>query len=300
MKIIVISLNCVIDTHYFLNHFSVNRENFPNKTTVSPAGKGVNVAKALKALGAKYELFVLLGKENADSFEQLLKNSELEYNPFYCNGRIRENISIHANNIEETRICSNTFNATNIDCERILKEIDLMSTAEDIIVFSGRLPKNVSSESISQHLSKLSKKGCRLIVDSASFTIEDYKIIKPYLIKPNEDEIALFGHDEISAINALLHSGVENIALSKGEKGIEFFNLKERILITPPHINALSTVGAGDSSVAGFAYALQEGINAKDTVKLAVSCGTACCLTEGGMPPDKNDIMRILESINRN
>jgi 1-phosphofructokinase family hexose kinase len=280
-----------------MDDFFVNRENFSSKTTVFPAGKGVNVAKAIKEIGSKYALYVLLGRENADKFEQLLRTSKIDYLPFYCDGKIRENISIHAKNIKETRICSNEFNATNIDCAKILEEIDSISTAEDIIVFSGRLPTNISSKFISKYLSKLSKKGCRLIIDSASFTIDDYKEIKPYLIKPNECEISIFGDTETSAIKSLLQSGVENIALSKGEKGIEYVNNQTHISITPPSINALSTVGAGDSSVAGFAYALSMGFNTKDSVKFAVACGSACCLTDGGMPPNKNDIMKIFHLI---
>ena len=62
-------------------------------------------------------------------------------------------------------------------------------------------------------------------------------------------------------------------------------------------INAVSTIGAGDSTVAGFIYAYILGVSGKDALKYAVSFGTAACLKAGTLPPDFNDIKEIFSKI---
>lgn len=298
MKIIIISLNPVIDTHYYADEFIINRENFTNRICSYPGGKGVNVAKALKALGSPYELYLLLGDNNSMFYEKLLNDFDIEYAPTYCSGKTRENISIHANNICETRLCSNEFSANDQDCLKIFEEIKKISGPEDVVVFSGRLPSKVSKDKIALYLSELRSKGCLLIVDSASFDKDDYKIIKPYLIKPNEYEILLLGKNKIMAIDSLLNCEVENIAVSEGENGIELYSKNKKIMCQPPHIKPVSTVGAGDSSIAGFAYAISKNFSTENMLKFSVACGTACCLTEGGMAPTKEQILTIYNEIN--
>lgn len=280
-----------------MKNFECNKENFVKKRVSLAGGKGINTAKVLNVLSVPYRLFLLLGKENSEYFSKLLEKENIETTKFFCHGKTRENISIHGENISETRLCENSFFATDTSCSNVFESALNDTENGDIVIFSGRIPKGVSKENILNLLVKLKQKNAKLIIDSASFSLEDYSTLKPFLIKPNEDEIRLFGSTIANSIENLLKIGVDNIAFSKGKEGIFLFNEQEIKCAVPPEISAVSTVGAGDSSIAGFVSGLINSNNIDDTLRLAVACGTANCLTEGGVSPLKNDIENIFDKV---
>jgi 1-phosphofructokinase family hexose kinase len=297
MKAIIISLNCVIDTHIYIKNFKCNEENRIINKTAFAAGKGTNIAKVLDVLSVPYELFLLLGKENEKLYNSLLSEYNIQSNQFFCNGKTRENISIHSENISETRFCEDGFFANDEICNKLIEEAFDKTSNGDIVVLSGRLPKGISKNKLITKLEKFKEKKVKFIIDSASFTIDDYKLLSPFLIKPNEDEIKLYGSEISQSVDNLLKNGVENVAFSKGKKGITLFNDKHVITAIPPEIKVLSTVGAGDSSVAGFIFGIIKGESLFDCLKTAVSCGSATCMTDGGLLPTLFDIEKIKERI---
>ena len=93
-------------------------------------------------------------------------------------------------------------------------------------------------------------------------------------------------------------AGINNIAVSQGEKGIELHSKDSVMISVPQKIIPLSTVGAGDSSIAGFVCGLVNGFSMEKTLKLAVSCGTANCLSLGGATPTKENIKLCFQNLN--
>ncbi len=296
MKCIIISLNSVIDKHYYTDEFQLNTENFVSRQTIFAAGKGVNVAKALNEFSVPYKLICLLGKENSELFETLLNSCGLSAEIVLAEGKTRENISVHANNISETRICTNEFYATDEDCINALSKAFEHTDDGDIVVMSGRFPKNITKSKIIDFLKNFKDKKVKLILDSVSFDLDDFKVLNPYLVKPNEFEIKAFGETEEASVKNLLKHGVENIALSKGSKGIELYSKNKNIECIPPCIVTVSTVGAGDSSVSGFVYGIFNEMNILDSLRYAVAFGTASCLSEGGVAPCMNDVYYCFEN----
>ncbi len=294
MKAIIISLNCVIDSHFYFDEFKYNNENRIIKKTVFAAGKGTNVAKVLDILSVPYKLFLLLGEENKDFYNELLSKENISSRQFYCNGKTRENISLHGSNIMETRLCEDNFYANDEICLELLNCAFEESSEGDILVLTGRLPRGISKNILISQLEKFREKNISLIIDSTSFTLEDYKMLQPFLVKPNEDEIKLYGKTTEESVKNLLRSGVKNVAFSQGKKGITLFNNDFILNAIPPDISPLSTVGAGDSSIAGFISGYIKSEPISNCLKLSVACGSANCMTDGGFPPTIYHIEKCL------
>ena len=91
--------------------------------------------------------------------------------------------------------------------------------------------------------------------------------------------------------------GVVNVMVSLGEQGAMLLNGDACYIAKPPVINAISTIGAGDSSLAGFIAAAKRGEDAAGCLKNAVTYGTAACLTEGTLPPTAEDIAAIYPQV---
>ena len=152
----------------------------------------------------------------------------------------------------------------------------------------------------------LKEKGALLALDSRSLSVADILEISPWLVKPNEEEFSKYygvevkGFDDcVAQATELSLSGVENVMVSLGERGA-LLAADGLYIATPPKVETLSTIGAGDSSIAGFIAAFVQGKDSENCLKTAVAYGTAACLTEGTKPPKKEDVKTLIgkEKIN--
>ena len=126
----------------------------------------------------------------------------------------------------------------------------------------------------------------------------------PCMVKPNETELArllnisLDTHDQILAAGkVLLAMGISNVVISMGGDGALLVCGEGLFTAKAPEIQPASTIGAGDSSIAGFLAAATAGKSAADCLKTEVAYGTASCLTAGTLPPAAEDIRKILELV---
>ena len=174
----------------------------------------------------------------------------------------------------------------------------------DVLTLTGRVPRGVSILEVKSFLKSLISRGVKVVIDSRSFALSDLIEVKPYLIKPNEEEIAEYikgsvkTRDEAILAARLLHNeGIENVIISLGEKGAVMVSDGGEYSIGAPDINAVSTIGAGDSSIAGFLAAVAEGKEGEERLKYAVAFGSAACLTSGTNPPQKEKITEFLKQL---
>lgn len=293
-KIITVTLNPAFDLHYAMESFEAGKENYVTRATCDAGGKGINISRALTVGGVENTAYVILGRENAPQFEQELHRDGLVFIPLYTEGRIRENITVHPAEGKETRISLDTF-AVGADtlselCRNLCEAVD----ADTLIAFSGRIPKGLTKGEIKAFLAALADKGARIAVDSNSLTPEDLTEIHPWFIKPNEQEIAAFVGREIAdpedaaAVAAELVRGglAREVMISLGAMGSAWSDGNRRAIVNAPDKGKpLSTIGAGDSTVAGYLAATARGEDTETALRVAASFGSAACYTEGTRPP---------------
>ncbi len=298
--ITTLTLNPAFDIHANLSEFHAEHENLAQNVTRDIGGKGINISRALSENGIKNAALVVLGNENASEFRDGLVNEKLDFVEITKPGRIRENITIHPQNAKETRLSFKGFNCD----DSLLGEVEekLGEISGQIVTFTGSLPAGVSSEAAENFLIKLKNRGALLVIDSKSISLDSLRRIKPWLIKPNDEELeAYFGKlDEDSMVNTAknLHSdGIFYVLISLGANGALLVSDEGVFRAKPPKIDAISTIGAGDSMIAGFIAASSLGMDDESKLRLASAFGTAACLREGTNPPLSRDISQISAEI---
>lgn len=303
MRIYTITLNPAYDIHAEAEHFLPYHENLARVTSRDAGGKGVNISRALKNAGVENTALVVVGQDNSADFTAALSADCLDTVIFKTEGRIRENITLHSADAPETRISFSGF-ALN---ESILQKIaDTITVDGDtVITFTGRVPNGISIDAVKSFLLSLKKGGAKIVIDSRSFTLSDIFEVSPYLIKPNEEEIAEFLGEKIGTIEKAaaaalkIHKeGVENVMISLGGLGAVLACREGVFSASAPKITPISTIGAGDSSIAGFISAANEPCDTR--LKRAIAFGSAACLTAGSRPPLLADIEKLLDSIEVN
>jgi len=301
-----ITLNPAIDLHYGMEQFIAGKENYVQSVTRGACGKGINTSRALVVNGVANTAYVVLGEENGAEFASQLTRDGLTFVPFYTPGRIRENITLHPAADAETRISLDTFSLS----ESVLDNMEARLLADlgagDLISFSGRLPRGITKDRVISFLKKLIHAGTRLIVDSNSFTPNDLLSIRPWFIKPNEQEIEAFlgrtvnnAEDAADAARELVLRGVaQEVMISLGGDGAVWSDGACRLHLQVPKLaHPVSTIGAGDSTLAGLLAATAKGESGADALQTAVSFGTAACMTEGTLPPRPADVRAVFANV---
>ena len=302
MKIYTLTLNPAYDVHASTEHFQPYHENLAQITSREAGGKGVNISRALAQGGTENTAVIVLGTDNAGDFQQDLKNAGLNCLYLPMPGRIRENLTLHCQQTGETRISFAGFSVT----EAVLDQVEAAMDVDEntCITFTGRIPGGISVAAAKAFLARLRDKNAKIVIDCKSFTLADLFELKPWLIKPNQEEISEYFETAVSTpeqaaaiAQKLSDKGIENAMISLGEQGALLARSGEVWQAVPPGIEAVSTIGAGDSSIAGFLAAAAKGAAPEECLKNAVAYGTSACLTPGTQPPQKEDICRILQQI---
>ena len=304
MKIVTLTLNPAFDVHCYVENFQPFHENLAQVTANEAGGKGVNISRALRANGVESIALIVLGAENGDRFRRQLLADGISFREIATAGRIRENVTLHTNNAPETRISFAGFTASDALIDQVESELYSLLEHGDVLTVTGRNPEGVRVERVKTMLNGLRQKGVKIVLDSRSFGKQDVTDVRPWLIKPNEEEIKAYTNIDVKdfssakqAAEALRATGIENVMISLGAKGAILCCGQGCYAVRAPKITALSTVGAGDSSIGGFCATAKAGLQHPDLLRHAVAYGSAACMTEGTRPPRPEDVAAILEKL---
>ena len=294
--ITTLTLNPAFDVHVTVKDFQLGHETFAESVIRDIGGKGINISKALTENNIENIAVVVLGSENSGDFIHGMDEMGIVYKSILCDGRIRENITIHPSVGDETRLSFRGFKCDS----SILKKTENLIDTDGIVTFTGSVPDGIEDSQVENFLIHLREKGTKLVIDSKSITLDMLRHIKPWLIKPNAEEIQAYCGKEMNenelykVAHELNKDGVENVMISLGEDGAILATGGNIYRAYVPEINVLSTIGAGDSSIAGF---ISCNGSVEERLKTAVSYGSAACLQEGSNPPLPADIKEIYNKV---
>jgi 6-phosphofructokinase 2 len=186
-----------------------------------------------------------------------------------------------------------------IEWQQCLRAIE--ESRSDYIVASGSLPPGVPLD-IFARISGIAKKMNRkLIVDTSEEALLPALEEGVYMIKPNIGELSrLTGKEELqadeiepAAVSLVRKYNCEIVVVSLGASGAMLVSQKETFKISAPVVKTKSTVGAGDSMVAGIVFSISKGKNLSEALQYGVACGTAATLSNGTGLCKKEDVERL-------
>ncbi|MEP7254672.1 MAG: 1-phosphofructokinase family hexose kinase [Ferruginibacter sp.] len=268
---------------------------------LEPGGGGINVARAIKKLGAEAIAVFPSGGYTGKFFNHLLEEENIPAVIIETSNETRENIIV----VEESSNDQYRFGMPGTalsedEWKQCLKAVQKINNAEFIIA-SGSLPPGVPLNIYAQ-LAKIAKKNnAKFIVDTSGEPLRNAADEGVYLLKPNLGELSfLAGKKDIQHAEAKdIASGIiangkcEVMVISMGAAGAMLVTNNMTEIFTPPPVNRKSTVGAGDSMVAGIIYFLARGKNLAEAVQYGVACGTAATMNPGTELCRKEDADRL-------
>lgn len=284
--ILTVTLNPVLDRVVEIPDFGVARVNLVEKERVRVAGgKGINVSRVAKTLGEPTLATGWLGGRSAGFIKERLKKEGIASDFVPVKGESRLNLTIldpvtHS----QTHLVEAGPRIFPSEIKRLEEKIgDLVKKAR-VVVFSGSIPPGVS-ENIYHSLIRLAyreKEDIIPILDTRGPSLKQGLEARPFMLKPNKKELEdLIGkrceseEDLIHEARALVKKYVQLVVVSRGKDKVMVMKKKRLLMISPPEIKPLNTVGAGDALVGGFAVGLSRGLSLKEMSALAVACAAA-------------------------
>jgi 6-phosphofructokinase 2 len=191
--------------------------------------------------------------------------------------------------------------------QQFMLQLQTMDPFPEIVVASGSLPLGIPEDFYAGLAKLVLERNSKFILDTSGAALAKGIAHGVYLLKPNLRELsALSGQEELhldqvdEAAQMLIESGKASlVVVSMGATGAMLVQRNSYRLIPAPAVPKRSTVGAGDSMVAGMVHALQQGMGPEEMVMMGVACGTAATMNEGTELFKTADALRLFEWIRK-
>ena len=286
--ILTVTLNAAIDKRYVVDGFRVGEVNRVRECAYTPGGKGLNVSKPAAIAGAEVVATGFVGGHAGHYIEDALKPFGIRSEFYHMAEESRSCINIwDEKNHVQTEFLEPGFTVTEEDFSRFEEHFSGLVREADVIAMSGSVPGGLDGTAYQRLVKICRAAGKKVILDTSGKLLEMGIEAKPTMIKPNLDEIRMLTgkkcddmDDMVEAAKAIHEKGVEIVAVSLGSEG-SFVVCGEGIFrARVPRIDAVNTVGCGDSMIAGFALGLSEGLSVEEALRKASAISAAAALRE--------------------
>jgi 6-phosphofructokinase 2 len=308
-NILTITLNPAVDKSCNVENIKPEKKLRCSAPQYEPGGGGVNVSRGLARLNIPSTAFFTSGGRTGERLEQLLLNEKVAVLPFKTAAETRENFIVTdtASN-EQYRFGMPGEDITPEEGKAILKQVTSCTPFPQIVVISGSMPPGLDAHYLRNLVKEMKAKGAKVIADTSGKALTEIMEEGVYMLKPNLGELSrLSGKGSLDnesadeAAKLLIEEGkAEIIVVSMGPQGAYLVTAAETVYVPAPSVKKLTTVGAGDSMVAGMVSILAKGGSNTDVVRMGVACGTAATMNPGtGLfkPEDAERLYKWLSKI---
>lgn len=278
----ILCLNPTIDRMYYIEGFNAGNQYHGNCPDTYPGGKGINIARVLSNYQVKAIVYAFVGGATGKKIEEEISRIGQKGVYFWHEGETRSTINVmDRKNNRETEITESGAKITKEQQEEFLRRLESDIEEGDLVICSG-LPANGMDYDIYKQVSNICyKKDAKCFVDANREYLANSFPGRYSFAKPNENELkSLFSVEKdmtekeiLICGQKLLQLGVEVVLVSMGSEGAIAITKNACFKVDIPKVNVVSTIGSGDSSVAGFCVGIIEGKGIQECLKLSMAFG---------------------------
>ena len=302
--IYTITLNPALDRTLWVERIRADDSNRIKKEERYAGGKGIDVSRVLTMLGVGSTALGFVGGFTGAELEGRLLNEGISCDFIRISGETRTNIIMN----DMSTGGQSVFGASGpvIEPYELMQMIHKVEGLEhpEMVIISGSIPPGVHPKIYRKIIEIAKNRNAKVILDADGEALVEGTQAFPDIIKPNIHELSrLVGvelkelDDIIDAARSVQKKGIGLLLVSMGAKGLLLIGERESYHAAHPEVIVKNTIGAGDSAVAGFVYALTESKSLKEALAYAVAAGTATTLMPGTALCCKDDFLRLLPAV---
>ena len=303
--IYTVTLNPAIDKTVVIENFSTGTVNRVCSVREDAGGKGINVSKCLKKLGAQTQAVVILAGTTGKRLSGMLEELQIHALRLNVDGENRTNLKI----IDPVNGRNTDINEPGPKIDgQILEDLKVKLGKSvgkgDVVVLSGSLPAGVDKGLYAEWIRYFRSHDASVLLDADGEPLRRAIGALPYMIKPNGEELAdLVGKPQLTREEMLeegkrLHAmGIPEVVISLGGEGALFINEDGCFHAEALKVPVKSTVGAGDSMVAAIVYGKKKKLSREEKIRLAMAMGAASVMQSGSQPPEAEQVWELAKQV---
>lgn len=285
--ILTVTLNPTIDRVYFLESYEAGKVMRVKNATCSAGGKGINVARVARILGCETSAMGYVGGYTGEFIKTEMESQGVKNLFTDIKGVTRTCVNISDKSGKSSELLEAGPEITEEEKIKFISDFSSVIRDYSIIVVSGSLPKGLTPDFYKELVRIAKDNHKKIIVDTSGNALKEILGSKPYMVKPNDDEVSeLMGKavetnaDIKEALYYLKEMGVEIPFISLGKNGAAALIEGKAFHFIPPAVKAVNTVGSGDSAVAGVSAGIDMGYDLISAFKLGMAAGSVNTLFE--------------------
>jgi 6-phosphofructokinase 2 len=304
--IVTITMNPAVDKSTSVNKLVPEKKLRCSEMITEAGGGGINVSKAIKELGGESLAMFPSGGMNGQLLEHYLTEKQISYKTIPVEQETRENIVVRETDTNaQYRFVMPGAALSDQEAQACFDTLEQLDPKPTFIVASGSLPPGLPDNFFGQLAGVAKKLKAHFIIDTSGKPLELAAKEGVYLLKPNLSELcSLVGKEHLelnevddAAREVIKEGRCEVMVVSMGPSGALLVTNKMVEHVPSPTVKKQSTVGAGDSMVAGMIWMLSQGRSLKEMVQFGVACGTAATMNAGTQLFKKQDVDRLYKWI---
>jgi 1-phosphofructokinase family hexose kinase len=306
--IVTVTLNAALDRTLTVPNFQRGQRHRASQGLMLAGGKGINIARALKLLGAPVVATGLVGGRTGIRIVEELTGEAILNDFVRIDNESRTSTAV----VDPTAPTYTEINewgpaVTPEELEMLLEKLTYLAQGADAVVFAGSLPRDVDEAFYEEAIRAINRQGVTTVLDSEGQPLRLGVQSEPYLVSPNQNEAEglvgqEFNEDEdfILGLEAIAERGARNVLITQ-ESGCFALLRQERTAhryrVRAPSIEPVSAVGSGDVLLAAFLAAYLKGVSPENALRAAVATGTASTLEVGAGRFDQREADRLASAV---
>lgn len=297
--ITTITLNPAVDKTYNAQSLTPGQVNRTKSVVSIPGGKGINVARILNQYRVETCAMGFLGGYAGRFIKDSLDDLGICCRFTDVLGETRSNMNILAEDGRVTEILEPGPVISDEEWERFLEVYKQIVNESELIVLSGSLARGLPEDAYAILIHIAKEKGIPTLFDTSGEPLKYGLYEKPFLCKPNKNELSYLAGKELVTLEEVLEeavkiqeTGIEIVLVSMGEEGLLAVEKDGCHLAKVDGVCPVNTVGCGDSVIASFAMSLLGGDTIENAVKrsAAISAANATSMQSGQIPMDTAEV----------
>jgi 6-phosphofructokinase 2 len=306
--IVTITMNPAVDKSTSINKLVPEKKMRCSELITEAGGGGINISKAIKELGGESLAVFPSGGMNGRLLENYLTKRQINFKSIPVEHDTRENIVVRETDTNsQYRFVMPGASLSEKEAQLCVDLVQQLQPRPSCIVASGSLPPGLPENFFGQLAKVVKHLNARFIIDTSGKPLQLAAKEGVYLLKPNLTELcALVGKEHLevnevddAAMEVIQQGSCEVMVVSMGPSGALLVTRDGCEHIPTPTVKKQSTVGAGDSMVAGMVWMLEQGKSLSEMVRFGVACGTAATMNPGTQLFKKEDVYRLYDWINK-
>lgn len=301
-----LTINTAIDNLFFIDALNKNNTNRIQKSVEVLGGKGTHVSLNLSELGVKSQCFGVVRGEVGGRIHNILNaRSNIDVKLLCCSdGNSRQNYALIENDGICTLIVEKGVMLERTACEQLLELIDENTQPGDYMVLSGDASNTEVPFIYNLIMERLKRKNVKFFLDTSSQNLIEGLKAKPFLVKPNMDELSqIFGSSIVGeqgvvhAMDQILSTGVQVVTVSCGGDGSYVKTNKEAYRVYPLAVNVKNTIGCGDAYLSGLVYGFSKNEPLERIIRYAAAISAATAESELTVGFDLQRAMSLVDQV---